>query len=166
MAEYLQNVHCNLCGRPTRQAVRLFPLNPDQTLCRCPNCQLVFNDRFRIDMENIYEQGYFETAIIGRNRLYSQVIDNLNKAAVVGFPHTEVGARLQRAWIGEPSQARLYADAQHAASLYREYCLAHNLLDFSLQVEVFMHHLWPLPACREYLAKHNIPVKSEFKRTR
>jgi len=79
------------------------------------------------------------------------VIDNLNKAAVAGFPYSEIGERLQAAWIGEPTQARLYADAQEAANRFRAYCLAHNLLDFSLQVEVFCQHVWPQPYSRQYL---------------
>ena len=36
----------------------------------------------------IDERGYFDSVTIDRNRLYSQIIDNLNKAAIVGFPHT------------------------------------------------------------------------------
>ena len=102
-------------------------------------------------VQPMLDQGFFESITIAPNRLYSQVVDNLNKAAVVGFPYTEIGERLGRAWIGETSQARLYADAQEAAIRFREYCLAHNLLDFSLQVEVFAQHLWPLPECRDYL---------------
>ncbi|MBI4772461.1 MAG: hypothetical protein HY784_19030, partial [Chloroflexi bacterium] len=96
-------------------------------------------------------EGRFEPVTIDRNRLYSQILDNLNKAAVVGFPHTEIGSRLKAAWIGEPAQARVYDDAQLCATQFREYCLAHNLLDFSLQLEVFRRHLWTLPLCREYL---------------
>ncbi len=99
------------------------------------------------------DEGYFSAATIDPNRLYSQVIDNLNKAALVGFPHTEIGERLQAAWIGEPAQARLYADAQQAAERFRLYCLAHNLLDFSLQLEVFLQHLWTQPFCRETLTR-------------
>jgi hypothetical protein len=96
-------------------------------------------------------QGYFESIVIDRNRLYSQIIDNLNKAAVVGFPHTEIGARLKAAWSGEESQRRVYDEAQDCATRFREYCLAHNLLDFSLQLEVFLKHLWTMPLCRNYL---------------
>jgi hypothetical protein len=101
----------------------------------------------------LLDQSYFSSATIDRNRLYSQVLDNLNKAAVVGFPHTDLGSRLQSAWIGEASQAHLYADAQEAASRFREYCLAHNLLDFSLRVEVFLDQIWSVPVCRDYMAK-------------
>lgn len=99
----------------------------------------------------LLDEGYFETAIIDRNRLYSQILDNLNKAAVVGFPHSEIGSRLKAAWRGEASQLRVYDETQDCASRFRAHCLAHNLLDFSLQYETFVRHLWPLPACRNYL---------------
>lgn len=99
----------------------------------------------------LLEQGYFDSVTIERNRLYSQIIDNLNKAAVVGFPHNQIGERLKAAWAGDPGQARVYEDAQACGSLFREYCLAHNLLDFSLQMEVFLHHLWQQPLCRKHL---------------
>ena len=82
-------------------------------------------------------EGYFDAIVVDRNRLYSQILDNLNKAALVGFPHTEIGARLAAAWTGESSQARVYAEAQECATRFRDYCLAHNLLDFSLQYELF-----------------------------
>jgi hypothetical protein len=97
------------------------------------------------------KEGLFQSLTIDRNRLYSQIIDNLNKAAAVGFPHTEIGQRLQAAAMGEPAQANVYADAQRCATLFRQHCLAHNLLDFSLQVEVFWQHVWPLAACRRHL---------------
>jgi len=99
----------------------------------------------------LLDEGLFDSVVINRNRLYSQVLDNLNKAAVVGFPHTEIGSRLQGAWSGDLSQARIFDDAQTCASRFRAFCLEHNLLDFSLQVEVFLHHLWPLPLVRENL---------------
>jgi hypothetical protein len=101
----------------------------------------------------LLDDGYFESITIDRNRLYSQIIDNLNKAAVVGFPHSEIGQRLTAAWNGDPTQARVYVDAQQCANLFREHCLAHNLLDFSLQVEVFWRHLWPLPICCDHLTQ-------------
>jgi hypothetical protein len=101
----------------------------------------------------LLDQRYFESITISHNRLYSQIVDNLNKAAVVGFPHTEIGARLKAAWVGEASQARVYDDAQECANRFRQYCLEHNLLDFSLQIEVFRQHLWTNPLCRQYLTR-------------
>jgi hypothetical protein len=99
----------------------------------------------------LLEQGYFDSISIDRNRLYSQVIDNLNKAAVVGFHYTEIGPRLKAAYVGSPAQARVYDDAQDCATRFRQFCLANNMLDFSLQMEVFLHHLWPEPLCRRYV---------------
>lgn len=97
------------------------------------------------------EKGYFQSLTINRNRLYSQILDNLNKAAVVGFPYTEIGSRLDSAWFGDPAQRRIYADAQDCATLFREYCLNHNLLDFSLQLEIFTNILWQQEQVRAYL---------------
>lgn len=99
----------------------------------------------------LLSEGLFGSVTIDRNRIYSQIIDNLNKAAVVGFAYQEIGERLKSAWSGEPGQSRVYEDAQTCASLFREYCLKHNLLDFSLQIEVFWHHLWKSQVCQEYL---------------
>jgi hypothetical protein len=96
-------------------------------------------------------QGYFETIHLDTNRLFSQILDNLNKAAVVGFDHTQTAERLKAAWIGKPEQLHAYDEAQECASQFRIFCLQNNLLDFSLQTEVFVHHLWTSFLSREYL---------------
>ncbi len=101
----------------------------------------------------LLDGGYFESVTIDRNRLYSQILDNLNKSASVGFPYTEIGARLDAAWHGDPGQRRVYADAQDCASRFREFCLQHNLLDFSLQLEVFWEYLWPDPLVHDHLIR-------------
>jgi hypothetical protein len=101
----------------------------------------------------LLDEGYFESVTMDRNRMYSQILDNLNKAAVVGFPHTEIAARLDSAYFGDPSQRRVYADAQECAIRFREYCLQNNLLDFSLQLEIFSNILWPLDLVRDYLMR-------------
>lgn len=99
----------------------------------------------------IEEEGYFSAISVPRQRIYSQILDNLNKAAGVGFPHTEIGERLSAAWIGDPMQKNVYADAQDCAIRFRNFCLAHNLLDFSLQMEILDNHLWPHPAVQDWL---------------
>ncbi len=99
----------------------------------------------------IEAEGYFASITIDRNRLYSQIIDNLNKAAVVGFPLAEIAPRLKASWVGDEAQLRVYDEAQTCAQRFRRYCLAHNLLDFSLQMDIFTHHLWTEPLCRDYL---------------
>lgn len=101
----------------------------------------------------LLDEGYFESVTIDRNRLYSQIIDNLNKAAVIGFPHTDIGSRLDSSYFGDPAQRRVYADAQECANRFRQYCLSHNLLDFSLQLEVFANILWQQDIVRDYLSR-------------
>ena len=101
----------------------------------------------------IAREGYFESITIDRSRLYSQILDNLNKSAVVGFPPNEIAARLKGAWMGEVSQARIYDQAETCALHFRRYCLEHNLLDFSLQMMLFAEHLWQEPLCRDHLTE-------------
>lgn len=101
----------------------------------------------------LMQKGLLGSVTIDRNRLYSQIIDNLNKAAVVGFPYQEIGDRLKSAWSGEPGQSNVYDDAQTCASQFRAYCLRHNLLDFSLQMEIFWNYLWKSQLCQEFLHK-------------
>ncbi len=99
----------------------------------------------------LLDLGYFASVTMDRNRLYSQILDSLNKSAAVGFPHTEIGARLDAAWVGDTAQRRIYAEAQDCATRFREYCLQHNLLDFSLQLEIFWQHLWPDAVVKDHL---------------
>ena len=103
------------------------------------------------------DEGYFQSITIDRYRLYSQILDNLNKSALVGFPFTEIESRLDSAFVGDQVQRRVYHDAQEGATRFRNYCLKHNLLDFSLQLDVFCNHLWPNPKVREYLLRNLSP---------
>jgi hypothetical protein len=102
-------------------------------------------------VEPAVRAGAFDGVTIAPNRLASQIIDNLNKAAVVGFPVDEISQRLKEAWAGESSRLRIFDQAQACAVRFHQACLQHNLLDFSLQLEVFVRHLWTLPLCRYYL---------------
>lgn len=97
------------------------------------------------------DEGWFNSVKIVPNRLYSQVLDNLNKSALVGFPLSEVGARLSAAWVGDREQLHVVRDVQASVDLYRSFCLEHNLLDFSLQMEIFAQTLWTNELCRSYL---------------
>jgi len=67
------------------------------------------------------DRGAFASVSIPRHRLYSQVLDNLNKSAIVGFPNGEIGAKLSAAWIGDSSQLNVYADLQTAVNSFRNF---------------------------------------------
>ena len=103
------------------------------------------------EAESARHYGEFESLRIAAPRLASQVLDNLNKAALVGFPVQEIASRLKGAWAGPSSQAGIYDSAQSVALAFREHCLGHNLLDFSLQIDLFRQHLLPLPEVRRFL---------------
>ncbi len=102
-------------------------------------------------VEPFLAMGYFEQLVIDRNRLYSQLLDNLNKAALVGFAHTTLGERLKQAWNGQPQHLILFDQVQECINAFRNYCLENNLLDFSLQIELFLHYLWRSFLVRNYL---------------
>ncbi len=84
------------------------------------------------------EKLYFDGVRVPGQRLYSQLLDNLNKAALVGFSFTDVGKRLINAWEGPSAQTMTFAQVQDCIQRFRDYCLANNLLDFSLQIELFV----------------------------
>jgi hypothetical protein len=103
------------------------------------------------EAESARHYGEFADLRIAAPRLASQVLDNLNKAALVGFPVQEIASRLKGAWAGPSSQASVYDSAQSVALAFRDYCLGHNLLDFSLQIDLFRQYLLPLAEVRRYL---------------
>jgi hypothetical protein len=102
-------------------------------------------------VDPLMEEGAFAGLSILESRLYSQLLDNLNKAALVGFPPGEIADRLRAAWIGGEDADGVFTDVQRAADRYLALCREHNLLDFSLQLRVFLDHLWEAPACRRHL---------------
>lgn len=91
----------------------------------------------RVVQPFITERYYFEEVRLAAERIYTQLLDNLNKAAVVGFPFEDVSQRLMAAWSGPTAQIVTFAQVQDCLNRFRAYCLEHNLLDFSLQIELF-----------------------------
>ncbi len=109
-------------------------------------------------IEPLLAQGYFDPNVvpltISLPRLMSQILDNLNKAALIGLPHTEVGRRLAGSIAVDPSSRVALEHTQACVNRFREFCLARNLLDFSLRVETFYQHLWETEGVRRYLTEH------------
>ncbi|MGV8027123.1 MAG: hypothetical protein AB2L18_11245 [Anaerolineaceae bacterium] len=85
----------------------------------------------------LLEKGYFLEVHIDPARLFSQILDTMNKSALVGYPLEETAQRLKEAWNGEAIREKHYEQTQECALAFRAYCLENNLLDFSLQVEIF-----------------------------
>ncbi|MEZ4674501.1 MAG: AAA family ATPase [Caldilineaceae bacterium] len=90
------------------------------------------------------ERGEFDGIRIEHNRVVSQVLDNLNKAALQGFTIDEAYARLELAVpTGEQRTARLNAlqAARRISHEFRALCQEKTLLDYSLQIELFMRQV-------------------------
>ncbi len=108
-------------------------------------------------IEPLLRQGYFDPNVvpitISLPRLMSQILDNLNKAALIGLPHTEVGARLAASLSVEPSSRAALEHTQVCVNEFRTFCLNRNLLDFSLRIDTFRRHLWPVEGIRRYLTE-------------
>lgn len=82
----------------------------------------------------------FDGIRIERSRIISQILDNLNKAALHGFTIDEAYQRLELAVpVGEQRTARLNAlrSARRISHDFRKLCLRETLIDFSLQIELF-----------------------------
>lgn len=145
-------------GSLAHQMVELFfPLIADEVGFQNPqdrpnflSLELVQYYMSRFVEPEIERNDYFNSVHISRSRLYTQIVDNLNKAAVVGFEPDSIAERLKTAWRGDVEQTYIYDDAQKSANLFREMCLRHNMLDFSLQIELFKT-LWFMPQPRQYL---------------
>jgi hypothetical protein len=102
-------------------------------------------------VEPFLASGLFDGVTISRARLGSQIIDNLNKSAAVGFPLEDIAFRLKGAWTGDSAHLQVYDQVQAVALAFRDACLQQNLLDWSLQIQVFQEHLLSLPQVRRYL---------------
>ncbi len=98
-------------------------------------------------------EGAFADLRLRPQRIVSQLIDILNRAAFNGLTLDEAVARQARVWQHEPDQLKLLHDAAEAARRFRQFCLEHSLLDFSLTIQVFDTHLVQAPHFRHYFSE-------------
>ncbi len=95
-------------------------------------------------VDDAIARGEFDGIRIEHNRVVSQVLDNLNKAALQGFTIDEAYTRLELAVpSGDQRTAGLNAllAARNISQAFRQLCQEQTLLDFSLQIELFMRHV-------------------------
>lgn len=98
------------------------------------------------------EARLFDGVAISPQRIVSQALDNLNRAAIMRFGLDEVADRLVTAW-GARQSARLpaFKNIMALGAQFRQHCLENNLLDYSLTLEAFASQLMPDPAFVRYL---------------
>ncbi len=87
------------------------------------------------------DEGAFANLRLRPQRIVSQLIDILNRAAFNGLTLEEAVARQAHIFAAEPDRIQNLHDAAQAAGDFRRFCLENSLLDFSLTIEVFDNHL-------------------------
>ncbi|HVO42279.1 MAG TPA: hypothetical protein VMT34_06640, partial [Aggregatilineales bacterium] len=102
----------------------------------------------------VVRAGRFDAVNVGAPRIISQVLDNLDKAAILRFPIDQVAERLIAAWTGKSDRPPVYDAARELAAEFRTYCLANNLLDFSLVIETFNAALRDNPRFTKHFITH------------
>ncbi|MCD6356604.1 MAG: hypothetical protein J7L66_04880 [Anaerolineaceae bacterium] len=103
-------------------------------------------------VDPLLEKGYFQSVTIDRNRLFSQIIDNLNKSAIYGVPIDEIANRLKSTSYDTSTLDVAFDQVQECSSKFRKFCLENNLIDFSLLLASFRHYILPLDIYQDYLS--------------
>ena len=118
--------------------------------------------------------GVFDSVSLSPAAIMRQTLDNLSKAAVNRLSLDDVADRLIAAWGGRhSSRPPVYRASVDVARRFRERCLQDNLLDFSLQIELFMDFLLAEDLYAEFFRdryrhvvadnlEENFPVVSDF----
>jgi len=101
----------------------------------------------------LLQQGYFAELRLIRNRLYSQLLDNLNKATVNQIPLEQVQDYLRSDSGTDASRKLLFNDIANTILAYREHTIQHNLLDFSLYNDVFWELFAQEPEVKAYMSR-------------
>ncbi|MEZ4700384.1 MAG: AAA family ATPase [Rhodothermales bacterium] len=89
-------------------------------------------------VQPLIERGAFAGTRLTRPRLYSQLLDNLNKAAAHGLDLDRLPAFLDDVAIGEKSGGGMTGDIMAALEGYRAHCRAHSLVDFASYLTLFV----------------------------
>ncbi len=95
-------------------------------------------------VDEAFAQGEFDAIRLQAGRIVSQVLDNLNKAALHGFSIDEAYTRLELTVSqGEQMTARLNVlrVARRISQEFRKLCQAESLVDFSLWMQIFLQEV-------------------------
>lgn len=105
-------------------------------------------------VDPLMDRGFFQAVKIDRNRLYSQIIDNLNKSSINGLALNDISRRLQTSIPDPALLGSAFHQVQECALHFRTFCLENNLVDYSLLIEI----------AREYLFAEKLPLDYLFTR--
>lgn len=102
------------------------------------------------------DAGYFNGLTSSPSRVFNQVMVALHKCAAAEIPFEKYAELMKESWGGDAALLPLFDQAQECGRLFRQVCLENNLLDYSLQLEVFTKQLLPHPVFRSWLKEQRI----------
>ncbi|MGQ9497981.1 MAG: UvrD-helicase domain-containing protein [Desulfotomaculales bacterium] len=102
-------------------------------------------------VEEKRRNGGFRHVISPVDRVAIQVNDSLNKAAVAGIDHREIGRRLRAARANPDEKAQAFDDVQEVLVRFREACLSGRILSYGLSVDIYRQLLMSHPDYRAQL---------------
>ncbi len=106
-------------------------------------------------------------------RLVAQISDAMNKLAEAGLPLDVLSQRLAMTQQDKQPRQPLFDAAQQIAQAFRQFCLRHWLVDFSLLMTLFSAHLLKAPFYQDYVraryrhllvdnVEENVPIMHDF----
>lgn len=107
-------------------------------------------------VDEAIHEGDFNALRLERGRVITQILDNLNKAALNGFTIDDAYHRLELSVpAGEQRAARLHAlaAARRISDDFRALCLRASLVDFSLLITLFTQAVLTNPWSRTHLLR-------------
>ena len=99
------------------------------------------------------DAGYFSGLTASRSRVFNQVMLAMHKCAAAMIPFESYADIMKESWGGDGALYPVFDQTQECGRLFRDTCLRNNLLDYSLQLEVFNRHLLPHPVFRNWMSE-------------
>lgn len=101
----------------------------------------------------LLNQGAFAHVRLKPQRIVSQLLDTLSRAALNNLDMRQATERQVSAWVGEPDHRNSLEQAYEAAMLFRQHCQSHNLLDLSLTIDTFNRFVLGHPEFSRYFSE-------------
>ncbi len=102
------------------------------------------------------EDGYFNGLTASPSRVFNQVMLAMHKCAAAEIPFEQYAGLMRESWVGDGALFPVFDQAQECGMLYRKVCFENNLLDYSLQLEIFTKYLLPHPVFRSWLENRKL----------
>ncbi len=86
------------------------------------------------------------------SRICNQIVIAMHKCAAAMLPFGEYSERMKASWQGDKSFRTVFDAVQECGFEFTDYCRKNNLLDYSLQLEVFNTYILPNKIFRKWVS--------------